>query len=196
MGGLVMTAPLPDQTLEELMHTYEHLDLPEGQRAELIGGEIVISPTPTSQHNWIFGRLMRMLIKATPDEWMITNTETVVLPATGERFIPDLLVCEAAALTDNRKEWQLPADDVLLACEITSPSTARRDRTSKLWGYAHSQVPVYLLVDPHDGGGSTTVYANPDGKGRFRDEKTVPFGERVPLPEPFGFELDTSLFPK
>ncbi|MET8677792.1 Uma2 family endonuclease [Streptomyces sp. NPDC004647] len=191
-----MTAPLPDHELEDLLRTYEHLEVPEGQRAELIGGEIVISPTPANFHNWIYSELHYLLgQRARPRGWSVTNTTTVVLPATGEHFIPDLIVCESAALRDT-EDWRITAEDVLLAAEITSPSTARRDRTAKVWGYAHSLLPVYLLVDPQDGEGSTTVYANPDGKGSYRDQHRVLFGEKLLLPEPFGLELDTSVFLK
>lgn len=190
-----MTAPLPDQDLDDLLHTYEHLEVPEGQRAEFIGGEIVISPTPSNFHNWIYGQLQRWIDRGTPDEWIVTNTTSVLLPATGEHYIPDLIVCESAALRDPGA-WRITAENVLLAAEITSPSTAQRDRTTKVRGCAHSLMPVYLLVDPHDGDGSTTVYANPDGKGAYRDEHRVVFGEKLPLPEPFGLELDTSVFLK
>ncbi|MEU2682853.1 Uma2 family endonuclease [Streptomyces hygroscopicus] len=195
MGGLVMTAPLPDQEFEDLLDLHARLELPDGMRAELIGGEIVISPTPANFHNWIYGRLQRRLNREVPEDWIITNTATVFLPATEERFIPDLLICESEALK-SMEEWQVQADDALLVAEITSPSTRARDLQAKVKGYAHSSVPVYLLIDPHDHEGSTTVYSAPDGKGRYRDEHRAAFGEPVTLPEPLGIELDTAGFLK
>ncbi|MBN3931112.1 Uma2 family endonuclease [Streptomyces verrucosisporus] len=192
MGGLVMTAPLPDQESHDMLRTYAQIELPEGQRAELIGGEIVISPTPTNYHNWVYAQLHRLLDRGTPDELVVTNTTTVALPATGERYVPDLLICESAVLRDAR-EWQVPAEDVLLVGEITSMSTVLRDRKNKAQGYGRSRVPLYLLVDPLDGEGSATVFAEPDGSGRYRVEHRVLFGERFTLPEPFGLEIDTSV---
>ncbi len=94
------------------------------------------------------------------------------------------------------EEWQVQADDVLLVAEITSPSTRARDLQAKVKGYAHSNVPIYLLIDPHDGDGSTTVYSHPDGKGLYRDEHRAMFGEKLTLPEPLGLELDTTGFLK
>ncbi|MEV6777654.1 Uma2 family endonuclease [Streptomyces syringium] len=197
MGGLAMTAPLPDHELAHLLETYEHLEVPEGHRAELIGGEIVISPSPANFHNWLYGNLHYLLAQEVRQRgWAVTNTTTVFLPATDERYIPDLLVCPAEALLRDPDEWRFAAEDVLLAAEITSPSTARRDRGPKIWGFAHSQVPIYLLVDPHDGDGNTTVHTNPDGEGRYRDLHRVAFGEKLHLPEPFGLDLDTSVFLK
>ncbi|NIY66223.1 hypothetical protein SMALB_4242 [Streptomyces malaysiensis] len=195
MGGLVMTAPLPDQELVNLLDVHAQLELPDGMRAELIGGEIVISPTPANFHNWIYGRLQRRLNREVPEDWIITNTATVFLPATEERFIPDLLICESEALK-SMEEWQVQADDVLLVAEITSPSTRARDLQAKVKGYAHSNVPIYLLIDPHDGDGSTTVYSHPDGKGLYRDEHRAMFGEKLTLPEPLGLDLDTAGFLK
>ncbi|PJE94798.1 hypothetical protein CUT44_26985 [Streptomyces carminius] len=194
MGGLVMTAPLPDQQeLDDMLRTYAQLELPDGQRAEFIGGEIVISPTPTNFHNWIYAQLHRMVDRGTPDDWMVTNTTTVALPATDERYVPDLLVCESAVLHSDR-EWQIAPEDVLLVGEITSMATVLRDRKNKLRGYGRSRVPLYLLVDPLDGEGSATVFAEPDGAGRYRVEHRVLFGEKLALPEPFGLEIDTSAF--
>ncbi|MEV6128316.1 Uma2 family endonuclease [Streptomyces violaceusniger] len=195
MGGLVMTAPLPDQEFENLLDIHAQLKLPDGMRAELIGGEIVISPTPANFHNWIYGRLQRRLNREVPEDWIVTNTATVFLPATDERFIPDLLICESEALK-SMEEWQVQAGDVLLVAEITSPSTRARDLQAKVKGYAHSNVPIYLLIDPHDDEGCTTVYSAPDGKGRYRDEHRAAFGEPLTLPEPLGLELDTAGFLK
>ncbi|EXU66787.1 hypothetical protein Z951_17790 [Streptomyces sp. PRh5] len=190
-----MTAPLPDQEFVNLLDIHAQLELPDGMRAELIGGEIVISPTPANFHNWIFSELNLQLVREVPTQWRITNTTTVFLPATEERFIPDLLICESEALK-SMEEWQVQADDVLLVAEITSPSTRGRDLQAKVKGYAHSNVPIYLLIDPHDDDGSTTVYSHPDGKGLYRDEHRAAFGEKLTLPEPLGLDLDTAGFLK
>jgi hypothetical protein len=83
-----MTAPLPDRESHDMLRTYAQIELPEGQRAELIGGEIVISPTPANYHSWIYAQLHRLLDRGTPDELVVTNTTAVALPATGERYVP------------------------------------------------------------------------------------------------------------
>ncbi len=189
-----MTAPLPDQESHDMLRTYAQLDLPEGRRAELIGGEIVISPTPTNHHNWIYSELHYLLAHHSRKRgWSVTNTTTVALPATDERYTPDLLVCESAVLRSAR-EWQVAAEDVLLVGEIASMSTVLRDRKNKVQGYGRSLVPLYLLVDPLDGDGSVTLFAEPDGSGRYRVEHRVLFGEKLALPEPFDLEVDTSVF--
>ncbi|MFP8886057.1 Uma2 family endonuclease [Streptomyces mangrovi] len=191
-----VTTPLPDRGPYDMLHTYARIEqtgLPEGLRAELIGEEVLIPPRPTNHHNWIYSELHHLLAHHSRERgWSVTNTTTVALPATGERYVPDLLICESAVLRDAR-EWQVPAEDVLLVGEITSMSTVLRDRKNKAQGYGRSRVPLYLLVDPLDGEGSATVFAEPDGSGHYRVEHRVLFGERFTLPEPFGLEIDTSV---
>lgn len=62
--------------------------------------------------------------------------------------------------------------------------------------HARSLVPVYPLVDPHDGDGGTTAFAQPDGTGRCADEHRGPSGEKVRLPDPFGPEPGASVLLK
>lgn len=190
-----MTAPLFGSPQEELVETFAVLELPAGQRAEIIGGSIVVSPTPTMLHNFIFGMLMRTLHPAAVDNgWMLTNTATVHVPATDEHFAPDLVVIPEEILLARCDDWIVPAESVLLSAEITSTSTVKRDRKTKLWSSAHSMIPVYLLIDPHDGVGSASVHSEPDGEGRYQRHQTVPFGEKLTLPEPFAVDLDTTAF--
>lgn len=44
--------------------------------------------------------------------------------------------------------------------------------------HARSLVPVHVLVDPDDGDGSTTAFAEPDGTGRCADEHRGLSGEK------------------
>lgn len=82
---------------------------------------------------------------------------------------------------------------MLLVAEITSPATVLRDRKNKRAGYARSQVPLYLFVDPLDGDGSLTLYSDPDG-AKYRIAHRAPFGAKISVPKPFEVELDTSGF--
>jgi hypothetical protein len=52
-------------------------------------------------------------------------------------------------------------------------------------------VPVYLLLDMQEH--TATVFWQPSTQG-YVSRLTVPFGERLRLPEPFDYELDTSAF--
>ena len=81
-----------------------------------------MSPTPIDKHNRIFGSLVtRLASKAEADDWSVTNTQTISLPATDEEAVPDLIVIPQEAMDTG--EWRKNSEEVLLVCEITSPST-------------------------------------------------------------------------
>lgn len=73
---------------------------------------------------------------------------------------------------------------------FTSVSTKDADWNEKLDVYG-LLVPVYLIVDMQDS--EITCFWDPSPHG-YRSRKTVSFGEPLPVPEPFGFELDTTGF--
>lgn len=176
-----------------LWETWENLELPPGSRAEILRGAIYLSPTPVPRHNRLYAKLSKQLITVTEDlGWEIINTQTVLLPATDEAAIPDLLVVPDEAI-DNAEEWRLPPDEVRLAAEITSPPTRERDRSFKLDSYAKAGIPIYLVIDPLESDGTVTVYHRPDRSGAYRLHQTVEFGTELALPKPFG-KLDTAEF--
>lgn len=79
-----------------------------------------------------------------------------------------------------------------MTLEVTSydSDTGRRDREEKPAAYAAAGIPVYLLIDRDTC--VITVHSNPDqATGDYRDTRKTPFGERLVLPDPVGFELDT-----
>ncbi|THV24294.1 Uma2 family endonuclease [Glycomyces paridis] len=176
-----------------LREAWEQLETPPGYRAEMLRGEIILSPTPIDKHNRIFGSLVtRLAAKAEAEDWSVTNTQTISLPATDEEAVPDLIVIPQEAMDSG--EWRKSAEEVLLICEITSPSTRTRDREYKLKSYALAGIPLYLIVDLYDHEGTVTVYSEPDGEGAYIEHQTVGFGRSITLPDPIGVEIDTSRF--
>lgn len=80
---------------------------------------------------------------------------------------------------------------MLLVVEVTSGREvdAEVDRVDKRDAYAQAALPVYLLIDRHRG--EAVVHWDPEG-GRYRHASRAAFGAKLALPEPFGFDLDTS----
>jgi Uma2 family endonuclease len=109
--------------------------------------------------------------------------------ATGERYIPDLLVAHEDLLRSD--EWLLEAGEAELVAEIVSPHNARHDRVTKVGGYAASGVPIHLLVDPLEQ--AVTLFFEPAGDC-YQQMHRVPFGATVALPEPYSGKIDTSVF--
>ncbi|MGY1455274.1 hypothetical protein [Streptomyces sp. SS8] len=113
-----MTTPLPDRGPYDMLHTHTRIEqtgLPEGLRAELIGEEVPIPPRPTNHHNWIYAQLHRLLDGGTHDELVVTNTTTVALPATGERYVPGASVPVPPAVRHGGGRMGFPPVDVPVA---------------------------------------------------------------------------------
>jgi Uma2 family endonuclease len=88
-------------------------------------------------------------------------------------------------------ENELYAHGVLLVAEVVSPGSERDDRTDKAIFYAQGRMPLYLLVDIEAAQPTVTLFSDP-ADGKFRSAVSVPLGEELPLPEPFGMILDTA----
>jgi Uma2 family endonuclease len=102
---------------------------------------------------------------------------------------PDLVIAPKGTF-DDQEEWHDPSA-VLLVAEITSKSTADRDRHKKIHGYARVGIPISLLIDAEEA--EVTVYSDPSGDDYAKSAR-YKLGLTVPLPDPLGFELDTAEF--
>jgi Uma2 family endonuclease len=185
-----MSAPHQhDSTVEQILELHEKFEPPEGHKAEVIGGNIIVSPSPSGRHGLICVRLQAQLSRLLPADLVVTTMVTLSMPATSERYIPDLLVISADIL--NTDEWLFPAGDAELVVEVVSPSNARTDRVTKVRGYAASGVPIYLLVDPLER--SVTSFSEPAGEC-YQQVHRVPSGATIELPKPYNGKLDTTVF--
>jgi Uma2 family endonuclease len=189
------TAPvLPRSTWEQLVDAWRDLDVPEGWRAEIIEERIVMTPPPGYPHNLIASRVHKALVRVIPDDWAIFQTAGVSIPLRSNLFIPDLVVIPEDRVPGGEDPGPVLAAEALLAVEITSRSNADTDRKTKLWGYAHAGVPLYLLIDRFaEGAPSVELYSKPNN-GVYQESHRVPFGKPITLPEPFDLTLETGEF--
>jgi Uma2 family endonuclease len=120
------------------------LELPEDQRCELVEGEIVVSPSPSLDHQRAVGRLFRAL----DDHARALGGEAFVAPL-GVRLSddtalePDLLFVSSSDRYGPRTV-EGPPD---LVVEVSSPSTRRYDLLRKRRLYESFGVPEYWFVD-------------------------------------------------
>ncbi|MEY9212632.1 Uma2 family endonuclease [Thermobifida halotolerans] len=165
--------------------------LPETRlwRAESLDGETVtLSPTPVGRHGRNLRELERQLAPHLPQG---TDDETrleIRMHHLQRSVTPDLFVAPEEVLDTSSQHWIGP-DDVLLVAEVTSRSNAGADREAKRGIYARAGIEFYLLIDPLLG--KATLYAGPEGDD-YRDRAVRNFGEKLAVPEPFDFVLDTS----
>lgn len=127
------------------------LSFPEdGNRYELVRGELLVSPAPRPRHQLVIQALADIL-----GAYLVAEgrTHTLVLsPADiswdAETLVqPDLFVVPSLEVSDDWSTFRtLP-----LAVEVLSPRTARADRIVKRDLYARQGVATYWIVD-HEAG--------------------------------------------
>ena len=123
-------------------------ELPDdGNRYEVVGGVLLVSPAPTWPHQAACRKLflrMHAYIAA------YAIGEAILAPADVEfddrnMVEPDLFVVPLVAGRAPRS-WQ-EAERLVLAIEVLSPRTKRRDRGVKRRLYQSQGVPEYWIVD-------------------------------------------------
>ena len=179
----------PGEAMIGLHALMESLDLPDGYRAEIIDGSIIVSPTPTYRHARIVRAVERLVIDVLPGDLVTLQMVTVENAATGDRYVPDLLVMPTAVADGedwDGPEWIRPMEAVEFALEVVSPSSALHDWKAKAQGYARARVPLYLVVDPRLG--EIALFSDPDGHD-YREVARAVRGGHVRLPEPFVLEM-------
>lgn len=169
--------------------------LPEEIRAEIVDGDIIVSPLQLNVHQRVIMYLNSLLVPIVNAlELWVDMSGGVILEPDWNEYRPDLQVAPKAAWP--REGNTGPAlSEVKLVVEVTSPDKRDliRDRKTKYAAYARAGIPLYLMVDRYDGGGFTILYSNPSGE-EYLDAHKVPFGEKLRLPEPFEVEIDTAEF--
>ncbi|MFN8668057.1 MAG: Uma2 family endonuclease [Gemmatimonadaceae bacterium] len=121
----------------------------DGTRYELLDGELVIVPSPSWNHQRLALAIRDLLA---PYLRAHALGESIVAPADVEfsprrLLIPDVFVVPRAP--DGRRPRSFAdAQRLLLAIEVISPSTARRDRGIKRRIYMEERVDEYWIVDP------------------------------------------------
>jgi Uma2 family endonuclease len=114
----------------------------DGRRYELLDGVLIVSPRPTTVHQFVAMRLLRVLADACPEDLCVVPEPAVELGSQTE-LDPDLVVVRMDQI-GGAKFTQPP----LLVVEIRSPSTALIDLNRKKAAYEKFGVPSYWIVDP------------------------------------------------
>ncbi len=134
--------------------TYDDLySIPENMTGEIIDGELIVTPRPSRRHvhataglGYDLGPPYQYGRGGGPGGWVIYDEPEIHFD---ERniIVPDLAGWRKERLTT------LPEDHRFVVtpdwvCEVLSPSTARRDRISKMRIFVQYKVPYVWLIDP------------------------------------------------
>ncbi|WP_042427226.1 Uma2 family endonuclease [Streptacidiphilus anmyonensis] len=177
----------------DLLESFLALETPAGFKAELVEGKIVVSPTPDGDHEDCISTIIRAVLTTSKVPMDASGNKGLKMPAGGSpknHVIPDITFApRELRLFRGAPSW-MPSDGVAMVVEVTS-SRPSDDRTVKRHCYARAGIPLYLIVDRSEG--QVLVYSGPSD-GDYLHGATVALGESLPLPEPFGFALETSDF--
>ena len=141
MASMAPTTRRPPKTVDDYMA------LPDDVRAELIGGELYVTPSPTSGHQTAVQELYLALGPPVRDRGLgrvFVAPLDVHLP-TGDIVQPDVMFIRAenAGIVE---DWVHGVPDLVV--EVISTTHAERDRIVKREVYERAGVSDYWLVDP------------------------------------------------
>ncbi|MFE0422603.1 Uma2 family endonuclease [Streptomyces sp. NPDC058953] len=174
---------------DSLLRVVAELDTPDGYKAELVRGKIVVSPWSKLRYKRPMKLLRRQLGAHAPEGHDADTSPFLFVFAHSRRaFGPDLHVADESAFDAEGRHAD--GEALSLVAELTSVSTRDADWQDKLEVYGRT-VPVYLVLDM--GAEEITAFWDPSPTG-YRSRTTKPFGKPLRIPEPFGFDLDTAGF--
>jgi Uma2 family endonuclease len=147
----------------------------DGRRYELLDGVLIVSPRPTTAHQFAAMRLLRMLADACPEDLCVVPEPAVELGPQTE-FDPDLVVVRLDQI-GGAKFTEPP----LLVVEIRSPSTALVDLNRKKAAHERFGVPSYWIVNPDPPQPELTVFELRDGRYALVTATPRPFSAERPF---------------
>ena len=118
----------------------------DGNRYEVVYGELLVTPAPRPWHEVLQARLMFAIGQYLRDEpvGIVLGSRADISWGDDVLVQPDVFVVPTAqARTLDWTRYQ----DLLLVVEVLSPSTARSDRFLKRRRYQEAGVPLYWIVD-------------------------------------------------
>ncbi|MDN5344615.1 MAG: hypothetical protein PWQ18_726 [Clostridia bacterium] len=154
----------------EKVYTYDdYRQLPEGAPYQLIGGELVLTPAPTSYHQIISSRLeFKMMDHVTANDLgIVLDAPIDVYLEKTETYQPDILFISRERLNIVKQEKIEGAPDLVV--EILSPSTAYYDLRKKYRLYEKHGVREYWIVDPEE----KSIQVFTLDKGKFKLDQEV-----------------------
>lgn len=148
----------------------------DGHRYELLDGALLVSPRPTTIHQFVAMRLSVMLDRECPEDLCVVPEPAVQLNLRTE-FDPDLVVVPLDEVGDAK--FTAPP---LLVVEVRSPSTALFDLNRKKAAYQEFGVPSYWIVNPDPARPELTVFELHDGGYVTEATSTQPVTVIRPFP--------------
>lgn len=186
-----MTLPAMHPRPGNLRGVAEQIERATGLRVEILGGALVMSPTPRGKHAGTIRRLRHQLESVMPEGLAAYEVTSIAMPGDIDDYCtPDLVVLPDAWDTDD--EWLADPADVELAVEVISKSEKAHQITGKNGWYGAAGVRALLVIDPRFG--RWALYREPS-TGVYPDPVEGDFGAPIVLAAPLSMSLDTACLP-
>ncbi len=170
-------------------YTYEdYAKLPEGAPYQLIGGELIMTPSPVPYHQIILRKIGFELVKFVEERKLgeVLYAPMDVYLSEIDTFQPDILFISNERLNIIGEKKIESAPDLVI--EILSESTAYYDLKHKKRMYEKTGVKEYWIVDPMEK--SIEVYENASGGFKIFSQSIEKGRVNSKLLEGFGVELE------
>jgi Uma2 family endonuclease len=121
----------------------------DGNRYEVIDGEVLVTPAPSPRHQYILANLL-VAMRAYVEQHRlgVVLPDVDVLFVSGQFLRPDLVfVPESARAGITDRGVELPPG---LIIEVLSPTSSSIDRVKKPRRYGDFGVPEYWVADPQE----------------------------------------------
>ncbi|GAB4417843.1 MAG: Uma2 family endonuclease [Thermodesulfovibrionales bacterium] len=172
------------------VYTYkDYCLLPEGAPYQLIGGELVMTPSPVPYHQRISKRLEFLLydfVEKKRDMGEVFYSPIDVYLEETEVYQPDIIFVSKERLNIIGEKKIEGAPDIVI--EILSPATAYYDLRHKKTVYAKHGVKEYWIVDPMEK--SIEIFENRDHEFVLTDKATGKGNVKSKLLEGFEVEIE------
>ncbi|MGI9951819.1 Uma2 family endonuclease [Moorellaceae bacterium AZ2] len=152
------------------VYTYtDYRQLPEGAPYQLIGGKLVLTPSPAPYHQIISVKLeFKMIAHVTSkDLGIVLHAPLDVYLEETETYQPDIIFIAQGRMDIIKEDKIEGAPDLVV--EILSPSTAYYDLRHKYRVYEKSGVKEYWVVDPMEKSIQLFIL----GEGKFKLDQEI-----------------------
>lgn len=125
---------------------------PDGNRYEVVEGELLVTPSPRYRHQLIVGRLaaaLRDYLKPLGHADAVLTSPADITWGKSPREADDLVQPDVFVVDprDRPADW-LDVTRLALAAEVISPGNTHADRVVKRKTYQRHEVGTYWVVDP------------------------------------------------
>ncbi|GGP59317.1 hypothetical protein GCM10010287_28650 [Streptomyces variabilis] len=177
-------------TLDMMFEWLDKMPVPEGYKAEIVGGHIFM--TPQRDTRWdIIADIYDQLRTKYPRRRLKSDVR-IDYPGHLNGFASDVTLLAEGAAKNSKGRWR--CEDVVLIAEVIPRKTADNDYGPKRDAYAAAGVPVYLIVDPYSG--EWHLHTLPKD-GKYHSSVCFDFGIEIDLTRTVvGLVLKTDDFPR